>query len=315
MDVLESKPRSLIRALKAGDRRAIGRAITLAETDQARITGLCQEIGPHTGHAQIIGITGPPGSGKSTLIDGLISTLRRLSHTVAVVAVDPSSPISGGAILGDRLRMHSHNADDGVFIRSLSTRGHLGGLTPAVHSIIDILEFAGFGRIILETVGTGQSEIEIAEIAQTIVVLCAPGMGDHVQTLKAGVLEIADILVVNKADLAGADLTVQQLKAMLALRPPVHGQVPVLQTTATTASGLDELVDAIVYHGVKDGGDSTRRRRERTHRLLASRAGALLQERLLRHGDGNLDAICDTLERGERSLEDSARDVLKLKYT
>ena len=315
MDVLESKPRSLIFALKAGDRRAIGRAITLAETDQARITGLCQEIGPHTGHAQIIGITGPPGSGKSTLIDGLISTLRRLSHTVAVVAVDPSSPISGGAILGDRLRMHSHNADDGVFIRSLSTRGHLGGLTPAVHSIIDILEFAGFGRIILETVGTGQSEIEIAEIAQTIVVLCAPGMGDHVQTLKAGVLEIADILVVNKADLAGADLTVQQLKAMLALRPPVHGQVPVLQTTATTASGLDELVDAIVYHGVKDGGDSTRRRREHTRRLLASRAGALLQERLLRHGDGNLDAICDTLERGERSLEDSARDVLKLKYT
>ena len=141
------------------------------------------------------------------------------------------------------------------------------------------------------------------------------GTGDHVQTLKAGVLEIADILVVNKADLAGADLTVQQLKAMLALRPPVHGQVPVLQTTATTVSGLDELVDAIVYHGVKDGGDSTRRRRERTRRLLASRAGALLQERLLRHGDGNLDAICDTLERGERSLEDSARDVLKLKYT
>ena len=282
--------------------------------DDERAAFLYQEIRSDTGRARIIGITGAPGTGKSTLIDGLISTLRARSHTVAVVAVDPSSPFSGGAILGDRLRMHSHTVDDGVFIRSLSARGHLGGLTPAVHSITHILEFAGFDHIILETVGTGQSEIEIAEIARTVVVLCAPGMGDDVQTLKAGVLEIADILVVNKADLAGADRTVQQLKAMLALRPPVDDQVPVLQTTATTASGLDELADAIDDHGGKDSVDSAGRRRVRTRRLLASRVGALLQQQLLRHGDDNLDALCEALERGERSLEDSARDVLKLKY-
>ena len=282
--------------------------------DDERAAFLYQEIRSDTGCARIIGITGAPGTGKSTLIDGLISTLRARSHTVAVVAVDPSSLFSGGAILGDRLRMHSHTADDGVFIRSLSTRGHLGGLTPAVHSITHILEFAGFDHIILETVGTGQSEIEIAEIARTVVVLCAPGMGDDVQTLKAGVLEIADILVVNKADLAGADRTVQQLKAMLALRPPVDDQVPVLQTTAMTASGLDELADAIDDHGGKDSVDNAGRRRVRTRRLLASRVGALLQQQLLRHGDDNLDALCEALERGERSLEDSARDVLKLKY-
>nr|MCS5555572.1 ATP/GTP-binding protein [Arenicellales bacterium] len=184
MEVLEPKQRSLLKALKAGDRRAIGRAITLAETNSTRAGSLFREIQPNTGRGHIIGVTGPPGSGKSTLIDGLISTLRKLSHTVAVMAVDPSSPISGGAILGDRLRMASHNADEGVFIRSLSTRGHLGGLTPSVHNVANILEFAGFNHIILETVGTGQSEIEIADIAQTTVVLCTPGAGDDVQALK-----------------------------------------------------------------------------------------------------------------------------------
>ena len=209
MDVLEPKQESLLKALKAGDRRAIGRAITLAETNSNRTGRLFQEIQFSTGRGHIIGVTGPPGSGKSTLIDGLISALRNLSHTVAVIAVDPSSPISGGAILGDRLRMVSHNSDEGVFIRSLSTRGHLGGLTPSVDNVTNILEYAGFNHIILETVGTGQSEIEIADIAQTTVVLCSPGAGDHIQALKAGVLEIADILVVNKEDLPSADKTVK----------------------------------------------------------------------------------------------------------
>ncbi len=313
MDVLEQKQNSLLEALKAGNRRAIGRAITLAETNSARAGRLFQEIQPNTGRGHIIGVTGPPGSGKSTLVDGLISTLRKLSHTVGVIAVDPSSPISGGAILGDRLRMASHNSDEGVFIRSLSTRGHLGGLTPSVHNITNILEFAGFNHIILETVGTGQSEIEIADIAQTTVVLCTPGAGDDVQALKAGVLEIADILVVNKEDLPDSDKTVKFLKAMLTLRAPEFKKPQVIKTCATTGNGIDELVTLIKHHYTTISSNTDNVRREKSRRLLATKAAALLMQELLDANNFELDSICTALERGERTLTECVQEALKLK--
>ncbi|MFP6646301.1 MAG: methylmalonyl Co-A mutase-associated GTPase MeaB [Candidatus Latescibacterota bacterium] len=305
---------ALIDALMAGDRRALGRAITLAETDSERAIVLYRQIREHTGRARVIGITGPSGAGKSTLINGLITALRAGGSTVAVAAVDPSSPFSGGAILGDRLRMTTHTGDDGVFIRSLSTRGHLGGLTSTVHGVIDILDAAGYERIILETVGTGQSEIEVRDIADTRVVLCTPGMGDDIQAIKAGIFEIADILVVNKADLAGADRTVQDLTSMLALRAADHDRAVVVKTTATTAEGVDELLTAIEHHATTVSTDRAERRRNRTRRLLASRAGDLLRESLLRTGGSDLDVLCTALERRERSLNDCARAAPDLKH-
>ena len=299
----------LIDALMAGDRRALGRAITLAETGGDRAAKLGRQIREHTGNARVIGITGPPGAGKSTLINGLIGALRGAGQSVAVLAVDPSSPISGGAILGDRLRMTAHTDDNGVFIRSLAARGHLGGLTASVPAVIDILDAGGYQQIILETVGTGQSEVEIREFADIRVVLCTPAMGDDIQAIKAGLFEIADILVVNKCDQDGADQTARQLESMLTLRGPDHIQAVVLKTTATTGDGVDDLLTAMDRHS--NTPNPKERRRERTRQLLVGRAGDRLREELLRHDSDRLDAVCDAFERGERSLEESARDLLK----
>ena len=299
----------LIDALMAGDRRALGRAITLAETGGDQAAKLGRQIREHTGNARVIGITGPPGAGKSTLINGLIGALRGAGQSVAVLAVDPSSPISGGAILGDRLRMTAHTDDNGVFIRSLAARGHLGGLTASVPAVIDILDAGGYQQIILETVGTGQSEVEIREFADIRVVLCTPAMGDDIQAIKAGLFEIADILVVNKCDQDGADQTARQLESMLTLRGPDHIQAVVLKTTATTGDGVDDLLTAMDRHS--NTPNPKERRRERTRQLLVGRAGDRLREELLRHDSDRLDAVCDAFERGERSLEESARDLLK----
>ncbi len=299
----------LIDALMAGDRRALGRAITLAETGGDRAAKLGRQIREHTGNARVIGITGPPGAGKSTLINGLIGALRGAGQSVAVLAVDPSSPISGGAILGDRLRMTAHTDDDGVFIRSLAARGHLGGLSASVPAVIDILDAGGYQQIILETVGAGQSEVEIREFADIRVVLCTPAMGDDIQAIKAGLFEIADILVVNKCDQDGADQTARQLESMLTLRGPDHIQAVVLKTTATTGDGVDDLLTAMDRHS--NTPNPKERRRERTRQLLVGRAGDRLREELLRHDSDRLDAVCDAFERGERSLEESARDLLK----
>ena len=299
----------LIDALMAGDRRALGRAITLAETGGDQAAKLGRQIREHTGNARVIGITGPPGAGKSTLINGLIGALRGAGQSVAVLAVDPSSPISGGAILGDRLRMTAHTDDNGVFIRSLAARGHLGGLTASVPAVIDILDAGGYQQIILETVGTGQSEVEIRDFADIRVVLCTPAMGDDIQAIKAGLFEIADILVVNKCDQDGADQTARQLESMLTLRGPDHIQAVVLKTTATTGDGVDDLLTAMDRHS--NTPNPKERRRERTRQLLVGRAGDRLREELLRHDSDRLDAVCDAFERGERSLEESARDLLK----
>jgi LAO/AO transport system ATPase/phenylacetic acid degradation protein PaaD len=232
-----------VEAILAGDRRAVARAITALENDSPAAMGIRASVGAHVGRAHVIGVTGPPGGGKSTLVSALIRQLRARGHTVAVVAVDPSSPFTGGAVLGDRIRMGEHQADEGVFIRSLASRGHLGGLARAAGDVVDVFDAAGFDTIIVETVGAGQSEVEVTRIADTRLVVCPSGLGDDIQAIKAGVLEIADAFVVSKADLPDAQRTENELLSMLTLRRGQATTPPVLKTAATIGEGLGELVD------------------------------------------------------------------------
>ena len=233
-----------------GDQLAGARLIRqLEEGDPAGIEVL-KRLYPYTGKAFIMGITGPPGSGKSTLVNCIISEVRRRKQKIAVVAIDPSSPISGGALLGDRIRMHRHTEDDGVFIRSMATRGHLGGLTKTTREAVLVFDAMGYDVILIETVGVGQDEVEIAQFAHSTAVVSLPGMGDDIQAMKAGLLEIADLMVVNKADTPGADDVVQQLRAMLDMgsRPQDQWQAPVIKTVAIKDRGIVELVDAYWQH-------------------------------------------------------------------
>ena len=215
----------------------IGRAISLIENGWSSTETFLDLFGAARLEVPVVGFTGPPGAGKSTLISAYVRLLRELNQRVAVVSVDPSSPASGGAILGDRLRMHEHHADRGVFIRSIAARGHLGGLCRNIRQIVRLLRVATWDSIIIETVGIGQSEIEVAKVADIAVVVNTPGFGDDVQAMKAGVLEIADVLVVNKADLPGAARTMRDLELMLELRPTERERVPLILTTATTGAG------------------------------------------------------------------------------
>jgi len=240
-------------ALRAGDRRAIARAISAVENDDPRAGGIARAIAPHLGRAHVIGITGAPGAGKSTLINALLGELIARGQRVSVVAVDPSSPISGGAVLGDRIRMGEYGAHDNVFIRSVSSRGHPGGLSRTTGRIVDVLDAAGFDAVIVETVGAGQSDVEITDLADTRIVVCPPGLGDEVQAIKAGIMEIADVFVVNKAELAGADATVRDLSEMLRLRPRTAKVVPVLRTSAARGQGVAAVVDAALAHAAAVG--------------------------------------------------------------
>ena len=235
----------LVERMRAGERRAISRAVTELERLSPAAPGLIEAMRSHLGHAVVIGVTGPPGAGKSTLLNAYTRHLRQNAKSVGIIAVDPSSPISGGAILGDRIRMTAALDDDGVFMRSLASRGHLGGLTPAAVRVIDALDAAGKDAILFETVGAGQTDIDVAEIADVRIVVTAPGLGDDIQAMKAGVLEIADILVVNKADREDATLTAQQLQGALSLKSGARAQVPVLKVTATTGEGIAALAAAI----------------------------------------------------------------------
>ena len=243
----------LLAPLFAGERRAIARAISAVENDAPGAQAIAAGIAPRLGRAQVIGITGAPGAGKSTLINALLRELIARGKCIGVVAVDPSSPLTGGAVLGDRVRMGEHGAHERVFIRSIASRGHLGGVSRTTRRIVDVLDAAGFDVVIVETVGAGQSEVEIIEIADTRVVVCPPGLGDDVQAIKAGILEIADLLVVNKADLPGAEITVRELKEMLRLRAARHANVAVLRTCATRGDGIAALVDQAFAHAAAAG--------------------------------------------------------------
>jgi len=239
----------LIKQLLKGDRRAAARLMTLAESMSPEAHAAIKQLYPHTGKAHIIGVTGPPGSGKSTLVDKLIEEFRAQDHKVGVVAVDPSSPFTGGALLGDRIRMNRFASDHDVFIRSMGSRGSLGGLAWATHDVVHILDALGRDIIIVETVGAGQAEVDIIQIAETVVLLSVPGLGDDIQTIKAGIMEIGNVFVVNKADLDGADRRYAELQMALEVDKAAEGwQPPILKVIATTGEGVRELVKAIQDH-------------------------------------------------------------------
>jgi len=242
---------NLVTAALDGDRHALARLISLVEDQDAAAQDALRALFPHTGRAHLIGVTGPPGSGKSTLVNVLTQRFRGSGRTVGIIAVDPSSPFSGGALLGDRVRMRDLAGDPGVFVRSMATRGSLGGLAQATNDVVKVLDAAGFDAVLIETVGAGQSEVEIASTAHTTIVLEAPGMGDEVQALKAGLMEIADILVVNKADRPGAARTARALEMVIDRNSAASEdgwQPPILQTVALDGSGVPELVQAIDDH-------------------------------------------------------------------
>ena len=290
---------SLSQRVLEGDPRAVARAISLIEDEASSGADLMRQIFPHTGRAYLVGVTGPPGAGKSTLVDRLIAELRKASQTVGVVAVDPTSPFTGGAILGDRVRMQAHAGDPGVFIRSMATRGHLGGLARATSEVALVLDAAGKDIVLIETVGVGQDEIDIVRTADVSIVTIVPGSGDEVQALKAGIMEIADIFVVNKSDREGADRTVASIEANLSLQTfsPGEWRPPILKTEATTGQGVPEVLATIERfraHTVASQGARRRARAEsRLRELLAQRFVQHVEERVLAAGEfeGILDRI------------------------
>jgi len=298
----------LVDRIRAGDTAALARAISLVDAGGAKAAQIHRRIHPLAGRALVVGFTGPPGVGKSTLIDAYIAELRKSGRTVAVAAVDPSSPMSGGAVLGDRVRMGRHSTDTGVFIRSLAARGHLGGLSPDIHRIIDLMDAAGYEQIIVETVGTGQSEIEVVEIADVRVVVNAPGLGDDVQALKAGILEIADILVVNKADLPLADRAVRQLENMIRLRKDGGRTVSIVATIATTGEGIERLAAHIDELG-RTGRRHAGRGRSRMIRLIAQAAAKRVRDRLVAAG-APIEALASDALSGRIDIEAAAAMAL-----
>ena len=300
----------LVDRLLKGDPRALARTITAVENESPGSSAILAAIQPHLGRSNIIGVTGPPGAGKSTLIDAMIRELRLRGRTVGVLAVDPSSPISGGAILGDRIRMNGHAGDPGVFVRSLASRGHLGGLFRTAWGVVQVMDAYGPDHIIVETVGAGQSEVEIADVAHMRLVLCAPGAGDDIQAIKAGILEIADVLVVNKSDHPMAEQTRRQLEAMLGLRDPRAQTAKIMATVATTGQGLPELVDEL--EAAARGTQMSRRLdlKVRLRRILADATANIVRARILAGETEAIEAICNRIASGEIAPAEAARGVL-----
>ena len=267
----------------AGDRRGLARAISHVEADTATGRAVLAGLYPRTGHAQTVGITGSSGVGKSTLVGRLARAERELGRTVGIVAVDPSSPFSHGAILGDRIRMQDLTADPGVFLRSMASRGSLGGLAETASGVVDVMDAAGYDVVIVETVGAGQDEVEVATATQTTVLVTMPAGGDEVQSMKAGLMEVAQVMVVNKSDLAGADTAVAQLRGLLAIAPDRAWRPPILKAVAKEGQGLDELVAAIDDHQahLRASEHATDERREHAQAQIVSLTRAALQREAL----------------------------------
>lgn len=296
---------TLVAQAREGRPRAVARLISLVEGASPQLREVMAALAPLTGGAYVVGLTGSPGVGKSTSTSALVSAYRRAGKRVGVLAVDPSSPFSGGALLGDRVRMSEHSSDPGVYIRSMATRGHLGGLAWSAPQAIRVLDAAGCEVILVETVGVGQSEVEIASQADTSVVLLAPGMGDGIQAAKAGILEIGDVYVVNKADRDGADATARELNHMLGLgesRRPGDWRPPIVKTVAARGEGIAEVVEALEKHRawMEERGVLGERRRVRAAREVETIAVTALRERIADlHGDRRLSALAERIVAGE----------------
>jgi LAO/AO transport system kinase len=306
---------ALADAVRRGDVRALARAITLVENETLAGRALVAQLYPDSGHAVMIGVTGPPGAGKSTLVDRFVAHVRRLGLTAGVLAVDPTSPFTGGAILGDRVRMTGHAGDAGVFIRSMATRGQLGGLARAAEDAAVILAATGKDVVIIETVGVGQDEIDVAQVADVTIVVLMPETGDEVQAIKAGIMEIADIFVVNKADRDGADRLAQAIEMNLSLH--TYGahewRPPVVKTVATTADGVDELWRVIGSFRESSAGDGQRRRRWRGY---AARLRQIVAASFLRHMEDTLtperiDRLVDRIASREIDVYSAADQIAR----
>ena len=302
----------LDRAL-SGDTRALGRLLSAVEDVEdgaPRVRELIRDLLPRTGQARVIGLTGAPGVGKSTLTAALVGAFRAAGRRVAVLAIDPTSPFTGGALLGDRIRMQEHATDEAVFIRSMATRGHLGGLAAATPQAIRVLDAAGFELVIIETVGVGQAEVAIASLADSVAVLLAPGLGDAVQAAKAGILEVADLFIVNKADKPDAQQVVRDLRGMLALGGSKEGwKPPIITTTATTGDGLAEVVTRLDAHWdwLADSGELKRRRLARAREEITALAFAALRARVTKAG---VDELAARVADGTLDPFQAAEDIL-----
>ena len=305
---------ALVEGITRGDRRSLARALTYVEADHPIGREVLAALYPITGRAQTIGVTGSAGAGKSTLVSALAREERKRGRSVGIIAVDPSSPFSHGALLGDRIRMQDLTADGGVFMRSMASRGNLGGLSEGAGGALDILDAAGFDVVILETVGAGQDEVEVANAAGTTVLVTNPSAGDEVQSMKAGLMEVAQVMVVNKADLAGADTAMAQLRSLLSIAERSTWAPPILKTIARTGEGVGELVDAIDRHQthMRESEHSTEERRLLAERQVVALARAALHREALAAAEANdaLAPLVDEVARRARDPRSAAEELL-----